>query len=626
MRFFERVRTYISPRNIIAFSFVIWAMTEGLSIINAITSQNITFAWIAISVIGIYAFIRKLYKGGEEKASPQYNDLYEKFMLLICICLGMVTFILAIIIVPNNWDSMTYNLSRVANWIQNCSVRYYPTYIDRQLYYSSFTEYIILHICLLCRNDLYVNLVQWFGYIVSSIMIYKIINQLGCNNKSALIASLSFMLLPLAIAESVTTQVDLVASMWVLIFYYYILLIGQKGLALAKRENIINLFCCVSAVGFGYLTKSSICFLMPVGLLWLLVVCLKRREKVRNIIMSVGMATATLLVLLFPGFARNFKSTGNIFAFNKVAGNLMFHAFSIRLFILNICKNITLEVVGERQPSLFWKATMKLSGIFGVDIENAEISAYNGFSNGVYKNYGHDTAGAREFMVIIFVMLFCVLVRSIYLLINHKLEITLRDSFVFSVFVSASLLFAVIRWQPWGVRLLFPALPLFCICLGYNIDKIGNKHSLMMISFFMIFCFMLPSALGSIKYQYKRYGEAALKGNGRFDLYFANRPVQEQYKSAIEYVEKSGARDIGILTDGDSYEYPIWVALKKENTTLHPIVLEEPIENWHPQYIISVCRGMEIGEVISYGEQEFECINQWNYENDYGICSVLRAL
>ena len=65
MRFFERVRTYISPRNIIAFSFVIWAMTEGLSIINAITSQNITFAWIAISVIGIYAFIRKLYKGGE---------------------------------------------------------------------------------------------------------------------------------------------------------------------------------------------------------------------------------------------------------------------------------------------------------------------------------------------------------------------------------------------------------------------------------------------------------------------------------------------------------------------------------------------------------------------------------
>lgn len=625
MKSLERTGESVLPRIIIVLSYIIWGITEGLSAINALTHHNVVFGWTIICVLGIYVLIRKLHQGGvkKERKLAQHRDLNEKLILSICIGLAIITFILAIIIVPNNWDSMTYHLARVANWIENRSVKYYPTYIDRQLYYSSFTEYVILHICLLCRNDLYVNLVQWVGYIVSAVMIYRITNRLGCNRKSALIASMSFMLLPLAIAESVTTQVDLVASMWVLIFFYYVLLIGQSEISLNEPENLIYLFHCASAVGFGYLTKSSICFLMPAGLIWLLIMRLVKKENLKSIIMSIGLAIATLLVLLFPGFERNYKSTGDIFALNKVAGNLMFHAFSVRLAILNICKNITLEIAGKDQPDFFWKITMKLSEMFGIDIENPEISAYSGFSNGVCESYSQDSAGARGFMIIIIIMFLCVLIHGIYLLMNHKLKITLQNSFMLLLSISAALMFTIIRWQPWGVRLLLPAFPLLCICLGYSINRVkGHK----IVLFMMVVCLMFPSAIGSIQYQYKRYGEAALSGNDRFDLYFVNRPIGEQYKSAIEYIEKSGAKNIGILTDADSYEYPIWVALKDESTTIHPIVLEEPIEGWHPQCIISVCKDMKVGETISYGEWQYQCMYQWNYESDYGVCSVLKLL
>ncbi len=71
------------------------------------------------------------------------NGLFENdenipkktLFLELGIILASVTFVLAILIVPNNVDSMCYHLPRVCSWIENKSVAYYPVEDIRQLYY-----------------------------------------------------------------------------------------------------------------------------------------------------------------------------------------------------------------------------------------------------------------------------------------------------------------------------------------------------------------------------------------------------------------------------------------------------------------------------------------------------------
>ena len=181
-------RETLLPKFIVVFSVVIWFLTETLSVFHALTSNNIRLIWTVIGIvclgslvgilkrfdINVRAILRWIRKYILEIARGQWLEL---ILISAFFVLAAGMFYLAYTIVPNNWDSMTYHLARVANWIQNTSVEYYPTNIPRQLYYSSFTEYFILHICLLFRNDQFVNIVQWCGYIFTTAMIYKIMHK-----------------------------------------------------------------------------------------------------------------------------------------------------------------------------------------------------------------------------------------------------------------------------------------------------------------------------------------------------------------------------------------------------------------------------------------------------------------
>lgn len=111
---------------------------------------------------------------------------------------------------------------------------------------------------LIFQDDQMVNLVQWFAYVASGYMLYRIVRELKLNRVYALVAALLYMLCPLAIAESVTTQVDLVGTMWCLIFAYFALMIGKSSMPLNFRHNLISVALCAASIGLGYLTKSSI--------------------------------------------------------------------------------------------------------------------------------------------------------------------------------------------------------------------------------------------------------------------------------------------------------------------------------------------------------------------------------
>ena len=75
----------------------------------------------------------------------------------------LIALTLAIVSPPNNWDSMTYHLPRVMQWIQNGSVEHFATGNARQLVQPPLSSYAALQSIITTRQDYLVNLIQWIS-------------------------------------------------------------------------------------------------------------------------------------------------------------------------------------------------------------------------------------------------------------------------------------------------------------------------------------------------------------------------------------------------------------------------------------------------------------------------------
>lgn len=117
-------------------------------------------------------------------------------------------FLLLIVSPPNNWDSMTYHMSRVAHWIQNHSVAHYPTYNLPQLFHPPFNSFTIMHLQILSGRDTFANLVQWWAMIGSIIGTSLIAKQLGAKERGQILAAVFCATLPLGILKEKKETID----------------------------------------------------------------------------------------------------------------------------------------------------------------------------------------------------------------------------------------------------------------------------------------------------------------------------------------------------------------------------------------------------------------------------------
>jgi hypothetical protein len=93
--------------------------------------------------------------------SSQIRTGENGVLLTITVLALACTLVTALVAAPNNWDSMVYHLSRVAQWASRGSVDFYHTGISRQVSQPPAGEYALLHTYLLTGGDRAANLVQW---------------------------------------------------------------------------------------------------------------------------------------------------------------------------------------------------------------------------------------------------------------------------------------------------------------------------------------------------------------------------------------------------------------------------------------------------------------------------------
>lgn len=340
----------------------LFALTEGLSVFHAVRFRFLFAAWgIAdVLLLGMLAVQWRrmgltagtLWETGRRAWYGLKKEPYYAVLLLV----GATVLFLALGTIPYNWDSMTYHLPRIAYWRQNRSIAHYATNCIRQISSPVLAEFVNLHVYILCRGqDWLFNLLQAFSYITNAILVGAIAGKLSCDGRFRFLAMLLYMTMPIAYAEALTTQVDNFAAVWLLFFVYRLLdyVDCKKGMRF-NRITVFRVGIMGLSVAWGYLAKPSVCVGMVVFAFWLLIVCIRRKDRIKDLAKIFICALPWVAVPMAPEILRNFKSF-DAYASPSAGATQIVGTLQPTYLFVNMLKNISFNM-----PTAFVKNSEKI--------------------------------------------------------------------------------------------------------------------------------------------------------------------------------------------------------------------------------------------------------------------------
>lgn len=160
---------------------------------------------------------------------------------------------------PNNWDSMSYHLSRVGYWLQNKTLASYLVQDTRQIYLLPNAEILLLWPIVFLKSDVLAFLPQWISYVGVMFLVFLIARHLNFSLFPSLFSAYIWASCTEVMLEATTTQNDLVLTFFLTAGVYFFL----KGLRDHAKKM---LFASAIAFGIAFGTKGIALFILP-GLL-----------------------------------------------------------------------------------------------------------------------------------------------------------------------------------------------------------------------------------------------------------------------------------------------------------------------------------------------------------------------
>jgi hypothetical protein len=197
---------------------------------------------------------------------------------------------------PNNWDSLTYHLPRVAQWAQEGGIQWIanaPT--DRLNEFQPIAEYELLFVFAALGNGALYALPQYAGQVAILIAAYGSSRRLGFSLTASAAAAFLFATFSLVALQAMTAQNDLVAASFPVVAACLIL--GGTPVELAAAG---------AAVGIALGVKLTTALVLPV-LLWLVL----QRGRRPAAVAGAGAAAGFLVVGMW-GYVLNIVHTGHL--------------------------------------------------------------------------------------------------------------------------------------------------------------------------------------------------------------------------------------------------------------------------------------------------------------------------
>ncbi len=604
-----------SHRLLVFLSLTIFLVTEFLSVFKLVNRLTLVIFWAVILALLCIFSARRLECIKEEiKTIPRDIKKYPLFSIIIGI--AVLSLFIAICTVPYNHDSMTYHLARVAFWEQNHSIGHYATSVIRQISSPVFAEILCLQIYIITGHMMNLcNLVQSTAFIVTAYCIFHILADVGVKREFAYISVVVFMTMPIAFSESVSTQNDLVVSMWFIMFVSEIvaLLTGPENLGYNKR-SLIDVLTISGIVSLVYITKPSALFGVIVFLFFSLPIFITRRERPGILIFYCFIGGITVLALCSPEIIRNIHTFGSIVD-NTASGNIMVGTISPQYIFVNFLKNFTFNLPSRLSPYIDTALTamMKsISDLLNVPIDDPSISLSGSFkyNDPVAYNFDYALNPLTEWSLILGV------IALVILFVSQKKSIPMIRKYILMSGIVSFIFFCVIlRWQEWGTRLMLPYLSLLCVLIGIIIDEVfpvmDMKWGHASRSVVVIILFLsITGGLNSIALQIW----CAAKGRfGKKVAVFATIPdLYYDYRSITDAIIQKGYKKIGIAGEEGLMEFPFFVLMDNKVEKIYHVCVENAsniYSDLDPPDCIIWKRGVLSGDAIE--------INGAGYTEDY---------
>ena len=555
----------------LTFCGLLVLITEVLSLFHSLNYTSILFSWVLIAIANtiyhyferhkLFAFYKQL-RGQLTKLWGRLN-WFEMILLASVLVMLLLIFIQGIIYPPTNWDSMTYHLARIPNWISEQSVQHFPTAITRQLYQPPFAEYVMLHFNMLSRGDYFSASVQFLFLLLSLTAISCIVKSLGLNLKYQIAAAILAATIPEVVLQASSTQNDIVVSFFIITGFYFAI----------RAINTLNLkyylFFGLS-LGLGLLTKgTAYIYLAPVILIFGIVTIARLLETRKPAYLTSALVVVIIAISINSGhYYRNYKLSGNVLGVDKTEGGLYTNEkMNPPLLISNIIKNAGLHVgVMFAKPVAVVADSViyKIHRAAGIDINNPATN-YRSMKYGLSAIVTNEDEAPNPFHLLLIVFSIIVLFfcwkqwkdnpPAYWLLIAIILQI---------VFFCLYL-----KWQPWNSRLHVPVFLLVIplICYAGKLIPFAKKASYVLLPLLIVY------ALITVLHNDSRPINAGMFSGNRYQKYFVNKPAAyPEYAKVTEAINHSNFKNVGLIFGVDDWEYPLFTNCY--STELNPVHIQ----------------------------------------------------
>jgi 4-amino-4-deoxy-L-arabinose transferase-like glycosyltransferase len=502
--------------------------------------------------------------------------------------------VLAVVSPPNTYDSQTYHLTKVAHWVQQDDVQFYPVRIHRQATYAPGAEYLLLHLRLLTGGDALYGLVQWSAGVVALLAVTRLTGQLGGGRRAQLLAAFVLASTPAVVLEASSTQTDLVVAGWVACLATLVLdAVGGRATAGGPedtphppdpwhgRTGPGTVVLLGLATGLIAVTKQTGLFAAAPLLLWWGLAGLRRGARTHRLVRATaGVAVSSIVILGLtaaltgPYVWRIYTEYGQLLGPDYLRTSITMQRHDPAALVVNGARQVQ-TLLDTPVPFISHRTAAgvdALSRSLGVNPSDPAIT----FDNTEFPTaawYPSEDKAAYPIQALI------MMAAAVACLVRRRLggagAIGRRRAYVSVVLVGLALHSATVKWQPWGNRLFLylvvlaaplAGLALAAVFVTARTVRVGalTPARRPLLAGALVVVLAVGGVAGGLSALYGRprrlVGSDSVFVLDRWHARFVMRPAwADEYAEVGAVVRASGARRIGIVQGNDTWEYPWWL-------------------------------------------------------------------
>jgi hypothetical protein len=597
-------RAFLAAATMCGTSVVL--ITEFLSVPRLVTRSGVGLSWTLISLILLVMYLRlprlpanmPLERKSEVESPTETLDRTEKLLLFTGGVIVLLVGITALIAPPAGEDVISYHMPRVAMWINNHNVRFFPTRSYPQLILGVFAEYSIMHTMLLWGSDRFANMVQFFSFAGCAIAASYIAKLMGGRVRAQMLAAIISITIPQGILEASGSMNTYTTAFWIVTTTAFLL-------AWNEHASWLNTICIGLAAGLALLTKGTSYIMLPFIVLacWWIGPPSQRILFLKRSVIFV----ALILAINAPQYFRNYEFDGSPLGLPLNYGelNLTVKHITVKSTAANILRNISSHT---GTPEQLWstergfRAAIKF---IGVDPDDPDQILWGNRFMVNQLSFNEVVAGNPLHLILLMAAL---------LIIFARLKQTANRDLVWysgGLVMAFTAFCAVLKWQRWSSRyylafFVLGGVIIAMVLVRHAPRKVGTAIAILLLGSGLLnaslnrFRSLLPVGRGQTAY------------GPRATMYFTyhNEYLGPSYIAAAAAVNKTDCASVGIdsytpLSDLEIkhdptsfFTYPILALIHADGRTrtawfssVHNLTARYAAQQPHPPACAIICLG-----------------------------------